>query len=315
MSETNPASIAFYIARASIISVGLVGNIVSFIVFSRSIFIKNSISTYCRALAFVDCFTLNQLITDIGLIFFNYYLPETNSFTCKTFYYISIAFSSMPSWFLVVFSLDKMLGMKKIPKFDFIKNRKFQYTLLFGIVLIQLVLYADIPVLLDVKISENNTQVCDIANMLLVSIIDEIYLLEASIIPFVIMTGSSAIMINLIIRSRKSIEHLGHSSKKRKRRDIKFAITSLTFNVLFVCLRVPLVVYYSLVYYGIDLGYYYYMSTILLFFVNSSISFFVHFLSNSVFRKQLFVILKLRNLKRELTQNNAITVHPMQSTT
>lgn len=51
--------------RITVISLELLGNIISFMVFSRKTFRNNSISTYFRALAVFDCLTIIQLIKDV----------------------------------------------------------------------------------------------------------------------------------------------------------------------------------------------------------------------------------------------------------
>ena len=56
------------------------------------------------------------------------------------------------------------------------------------------------------------------------------------------MIGSSLMTIKLLRDSRRHVNLTGVVGEKRKSRDNKYAITSFTFNVLFIVLRMPLVV-------------------------------------------------------------------------
>lgn len=136
-----------YISRAVVNLLGIIGNIISFIVFCRSVFRKNSISVYCCALAIFDCFTINQLYIDICLIF-DYYPPDNSEIICKIYFYISSAFSSIPPWILVTFSVDKMLSMRKTQKFEFMNKRSFQIGIIAVFAIANILLFSEIPVLL-----------------------------------------------------------------------------------------------------------------------------------------------------------------------
>lgn len=93
------------ICRVIIISLGLLGNIISFIIFSRKTFRKNSISTYCRALAVLDCIIIIELIHIVHYIINSTKLDFSNltDATCKIFYYLSAQYGSIPAWILVAF--------------------------------------------------------------------------------------------------------------------------------------------------------------------------------------------------------------------
>lgn len=320
----------FCVVRTVTITVGLIGNALSFIIFSQPVFRKNSISSYCRALAIFDCFTINQLISDISLLTSNNYLPGIFNSYCKVFYYFSIGFSSIPGWILVIFSFDKMLSMRRTNgKFEFLKRRKFQFSVIVLIVFTNLLIYSEIPILLNIiNVTDANgtiSEICDVKYIPFANLVSAMYLIEASIIPFGLMTFISVVIVRSIRKSRKSLEKTTRRDslimKERKSRDAKFAVTSLTLNVLFVGLQLPLVLYYLFEFYGIAVPRNVYFLTIQIFFVNSSISFFVHFTTNSLFRKQFMIVLGLQKHQGHLdhtnmnsTQNvNVITVRPKTS--
>ena len=320
---------AFYnfinISRGTVNLLGIIGNLISFIVFCRPAFRKNSISIYCCALAIFDCFTINQLIMDICLIIdTDFYPPDHSDIVCKIYFYISSSFSNIPAWILVAFSVDKMLSMRKSQRFDFVRTRSFQLGLIAVIAIANILIFSEILVLLERSlvpesgdISSNLTLACESTAMPYIKIVGALYLLIGSILPFAIMMYSSVSIVKLISRSRrKSIgDGMKAAVRRRKSRDFKFAVTSLTFNFLFIALKLPLCLHYVLSSLGVDVPYDFFLIASLLFFINSSISFLVHFVSNSIFRKELCLLLGINfAVPVEHGQSTmVITVRPLHS--
>lgn len=306
-----------YLIRVNVHILGILGNIASFVIFSRPVFKKNSINVYCRALAIFDCFTLNQLYTDMNLVLFNTFPPDYSEPFCKIFYYISIAGSSIPGWILVAFSVDKMLSMRKLQKFDFIKRRSFQFGMIAIVAVINLLLYLEIPILIKLKPDGHNSTQCTTSAMPHDDVIGAVYLIEASLVPFIIMVWCSVVIIRIIGSSRRKSIIGKQAVKKRRSRDFKFALTSLTFNVLFIVLKVPLVLYYIVYSTGHDLGEEIYQIATLMFFLNAAISFLVYMVSNSLFRKELYLLMHIQRFTRITEtiqmQTTVITVRPMPS--
>jgi hypothetical protein len=56
---------------------GVIGNIISFIVFSRKPFLKNPVSIYCRALAIFDMFIIYSGVLDFYVILYHAFISTT----------------------------------------------------------------------------------------------------------------------------------------------------------------------------------------------------------------------------------------------
>jgi hypothetical protein len=282
-----------YGTRAMINSLGLLGNLISFAVFSRLVFRKNSISVYCRSLAIFDCFTAMQLYADISLLFYDTYPPFYSTPICKAFYYVQTAGACIPPWILVAFSFDKMLSMRlSHNRFEIMTKRWFQILLIASIVLFHAAIYVEIPILIGITAHKSPTNLyCDTSSMPSMDIISIVYMIDGGFLPFVLMLTTSVIMIRTIVASRRRVL-LGANDQKRASRDFKFAFTSITFNILFIVLKMPLAMYYVLSGAGVKINPICYEVFTLLHFLNSSLSFVVHFASNSVFRKELFSMIK-----------------------
>ena len=74
MSSDESFIFALTIIEVAVIAIGIIGNVISIIVFSRKTFRNNSISTYCIALAILECLTLFEFINDIFYLRYNAYL-------------------------------------------------------------------------------------------------------------------------------------------------------------------------------------------------------------------------------------------------
>jgi hypothetical protein len=118
---------AIYTADSVVIGLGIAGNIMSFIIFSRKAFKNNSISTYFRAISVIESFTMFQFIVNMGILFANFDISGKSDVFCKLIYYTWPVYDSSAAWILMVFSIDKMLNMSKKP-IPIIKKKWFQWS-------------------------------------------------------------------------------------------------------------------------------------------------------------------------------------------
>ena len=283
--------IAMRISHISVISIGMLGNILSFIVFSRKTFRKNSISTYCRALAVFDCLSIIQLVSQIDR-----YLENKSDVNCKLFYYLSIEYTAIPPWILVAFSIDKMLNMKTSTP-NILKSKLFQWSVVAAIVIFHLLLYSEL--LISVKLEPvffltEEVQICNFQFLSYLNTFIYAELADTCIIPFVIMILSSIVTIRLLMRSRKSLERFGNRNNVRRRRDIKYSISSLVFNFLFLAFKTPFFVSYLLPETAFFNNYFYTQLAFLLFMINCSSNFFIHLTTNSIFRREICIIVRVK---------------------
>lgn len=290
------------LVRMSIILIGVIGNILTIIIFSRKVFQKNSIGMYCRALAIAENAMIVQLIWDICSNFWNIDFRVISSASCKFYYYTQSVFSPISAWILVAFSLDKMINVSSFHnKFKFIRKKKFQLGLITAIVIIHCIAYIEIPILIDIVQvpvgygSNDTSPACDLQYTTISNAVTLLSAIEAVLIPFLIMLLSSIVTIRSIVMSRKNLENNREGRlSERKSRDKKFAINSIVFNVLFLIFKTPL----ALVNYIPVENYFTYLYfvsiTALLYYANYSMNFFVHFSINSIFRKECLIILRIR---------------------
>ena len=285
--------------RSSVIFLGLFGNAITFIIYSRPAFEKNSISTYCRALAIFDCFTIVEFVYDGSIALFGFVLTNYTDLNCVMFYYIAIAFGAIPGWILIAFSIDKLLSMKNMGN-SIIKRRLFQYIVIISIVLVNLLLYIVIPIelrLVSLNYTNNTLMICDLTSLRLDTFVSGMYLIEGSILPFLIMFTTSIISIRLIRKSSKNLNKTQTGFRDtRNKRDARFAVTSIVFNFMFIILKLPIIVLAVLktLIPGLNSTDLLLEVTYLVYFLNFSIGLIVHLISNNLFRSEFCQVFRLK---------------------
>lgn len=299
---------------AIIITIGTIGNAISIIVFSRKTFRNNSISTYCIALAIFDSLALIEFITDIGYLAYGVNLADKSDAFCKISFYFSTILNAIQPCILVVFSIDKLFSMKT-RSIAILKKKWFQWSIVAGMVVFNVLLYLAMPILLKRREDLPGVYVCDVATIGFLNILMIVYLLESCMIPFIVMSVSSILTIRLLIKSRNSVERSGKLSKERRSRDAKYAISSVTFNVLFFIFKLPLVVYFSLAAFFTYSDAYFLKIATLLFFSNASIGFYVHIVTNSLFRKEFFSFFRFMkySLETSAATNSRSRINPLMN--
>ena len=303
MSSTATFTFTMNTISAITVGIGFIGHIITIIVFLRKPFRSNSISTYCISLAIVECLSLFRFAQNIGIIAFNISsLNDLSEETCKWFtYFLTILGSNQPC-IMVVFSIDKLSSMQT-SSIPILKKKWFQLSIVAGIVLFNAVTYIHFLILLKRREAAPGRFVCDLSYMNSFTIIMYQVLIETFILPSIVMIITSVLIIRQLYKSRNSIERVGNVSKDRRSRDAKYAITSVTLNIMFMIFKLPYLVFYTLnaylLYYNV---YFYNISAYLHYFYVSS-SFFVHLATNSLFRKELLLLLRLTKGNEPISPN------------
>ena len=284
---------AFSIITISVILLGLLGNILTVMVFSRPTFRKNSISIYCISLAIFDSHIIYDAVIYFITLLYNYLVITYSDAACIAISYITYGFNSIPTWILIAFSIDKLKSLKKLS--NGMKRPIIHYMIILSIVLFNLILYIEIPIylrLVTIDIFGVKLTLCDSTTLWFGEAINIISLIQGSVIPILILVGSSIYTIKLLRDSRRKVNLTEAAADKRRVRENKYAITSLTFNILFIVLKTPFFIVTTIGYSNFSVYVLYFMN--LLFALNFSISFLVHFALNSLFRRELSILFRLR---------------------
>jgi hypothetical protein len=329
--------------RVIIVGIRVFGNCLSFLVFCRKKFRKTTMAFYMRALAIIESYILFTLIDDTYYLIFKQQLNVNSLVYCKIFYGYAIAVSSsIQPWILMIMAVEKMLDIKiyqnsklkklkksmKAPMFKFIST-----TL---IILLSLLQFLYMPILITIKpiavsnrnILTNNTisdeLICNAANLPIAWYILGLvtYAIEGMTLPAIVLIGTSTIIVRTLYISRHHLESFMSFSQHRRVQDKKFAITSVTLNVFFLVLKLPLV-FAGLINYLPTIDMYIKNDLILevsisIFLTYSCLMFFINFITNSLFRRELMRMVKmlrsLGGIDSVVVQSPVITIKPIRRT-
>jgi len=217
---------------------------------------------------------------------------------CKFYQFCNFALDALGAWCLVYISVEKFINIAFHSKRFIFKRTKSQ--IIFLILLCFFTIIYNINVLFSVDIlvfSDNSSSsgFCfpiDNEQALILAYMD---LVKLIILPFSLMIIFSILLILSIFKSRNRV-NINNSIRERKRlfKDIRFSISLILMNLLFILLNLPLGIlsfftkdYLTFGELYVAFGYIYYLA--------SSINFYLIFLTNSLFRKEFLILFKIKS--------------------
>ena len=291
-----------------IVLIGLITNSISFMIFSRKRFQNTIFSTYYRCL--IICQTMN-LILPINKMFesnLNLFLSRISNFVCKLrFFYPNVNLGSS-AWLLVAISFDRYLSISYPTKFMFRKQNSFQLLLSLFIICSNLGFFTTkwFYYLKETRVNvtnkaNNQTYIADSFKCSSPGIwVQALDLVHLNLLPFLIMILFTSLTARHVFRSRKIINIISSSSSNKtsfQSNDRKFAIISISINILFLFLNLPQMVLFMINDYTnifINLKDLYTLLDSFVYFLlyfNLITTFFINFYVNSMFKNELIAFI------------------------
>ena len=300
-SQTKDLIIKIFICAYPVLFViGAIGNTFSFIIFSRKAFKKTFFSVYFRFLAFTDTFTLLYTINDLTTAFYSQDLQNSSYISCKLFYYLIFSVAPISGWLLVIVSLDRMLTIVAPKKYTFKKVKLNQIILCVCLFVFNFCFYIPKALFSDYEAFNSSDNSSDLVYECVDTdekrIVGWMDLFNSTLLPFFFMIVFTSVTISTIFKSRMRI-FANTNTARIKQKDIKFAITTVTLSVSFFLLNLPLCLYNlftnEIEFNDADSSLF---STISIFFFysNFAVVFYVNLITNSIFRKEFLVFVRLR---------------------
>ena len=204
---------------------------------------------------------------------------------------------------LVYISVEKLISIKFTRKRHFLRSHNTQLVYFISVTAFSCLFYLPVAFFYDIATytvsfdnnstnSTKNTTVTmcsfvDLSSQTIVSIMD---LVNRVLVPFFLMTTFTILLLQTIFKSRnRSLANYKTRQNKLFKRDIKFAISSIILNVIYLIFHLPLSIYVFFPDYFSDL---YYMFDIYLLYACYSINFYLIFVSNSLFRREFLAMFK-----------------------
>ena len=284
---------------------GMVMNVGVIVVFMRKR-LKNSLSRN-----FFCLLSLNQILS-LPTVFpfsINGYgiriLMLMNEYVCKSLTFLSFFFCAMCSWLLVLISLERLIfvNYKQIKVF---KQTWFQWSI-FGVIFAwNLIIYSFYSTFIDIGFQNESANSSNTHDNLYCNIIDPeaqfiwstIDLLNSLLVPFILMIICSIGISISIYRTKNSL--LGNSDTKEMKNlkmNMRFSVIIVSIDLAFLLFNLPYCIYgfCPLKNYN-NIGY----DLVAIFFsLQYLFNGFIFFFINIRFKKEIYVILKIKNKQKK----------------
>jgi len=277
--------------------IGIPGNFMIIYIYTRENFRKVPMFRY---------FIVSTLFETINLLL---YWPlisssiNSNSLFCKLSQYLSYLVSLNISWIGVLVSIDRYLSIKYPYKFKF--RSEFIYQMIFIISILIISILINIPIA-HYYSSYNNT--CDIKDEEISLKINIIDLLVSTVIPFIIMILSSALIGSYLIKNKMKFKDKTLDKEKQLIKilfsmDIFFFICYSPYSVYAILEAKNNIDDSSKSYYE---KLYLFVNFVLL--IYCSFGFFMHLICNIQFRKYFFTMVGVNKEtdRKEIQHENTV---------
>ena len=276
----------FYIYPKILIPFGTIFNSLNLILFSSKKLSKVSISFMIRLLA------INHILNLINFGFWSFdglnrqNLDSSTVLLCKIISINSYLFLASNSWILVFISFDRLI-MILYPK----KPKIFRYKYFY--VFTSLIIYAYnflfyIPTLIFfnlIELNDINKTFCIILDPKYEKMIILMDFFNSIILPFGLMFFLSVFIIISLKNSKNKILDVTNIALKKNHRHLKFSITILALNLVFLFLMSPYAIAYILKDENTKDFANFFMA------LYSTIDFFIYMATNSLMREEFLSIL------------------------
>ena len=281
-----------------VIIFGLYGNLAGLVVLTHGKIKKIGPTYIYRFLFIVDTLCLTQCL--VAYMKFAYSIDLSildGPISCKLLYFIGYSLDAISPYLLVYISVEKYIAITYPFKSSILRSRKNQFKFLAVMIIFNGLLYLEVPFYFDVinidlnvtVLSNRNRTVdtyfvCAFKNYTEQLVTSYIDLINRLCVPLILMTCFSILLINAIFKSRRRIVSNTSNENRQLKRDIRFAVTSFSMNLLFFALNLPIsVVFFVPGIIGINIVYF---SSFYFYFITYAINFYVMIATNSLFRKE-----------------------------
>jgi hypothetical protein len=298
----------FLILYMIIFILGLIGNVLAFLVFSRKKFKNTLFSIYFRVLNIADIYTILFALVDFLKYKVGFEIEKISIFFCKTTFYSLFAVAPISGHILVVIGIDRFIQTRCPNRFSNRNKKNVQLCICFFIILYNILYYTPMIIFHEYELiakndSNNSSQESYVCYLNDDGISYWMDFFNSTVFPFALMIIFTSITIKIIFDSRVKLAATRRTrnrtssiiqTNKIKVKDIKFAITCITLNVCFLILNFPVVTYSLLSVYisfNQDLDDFIYVITEFFFYVNAGLLFYINILLNSIFKNEFYKML------------------------
>ena len=239
--------------------------------------------------------------------------PRTVSFNlCILLNYFGYLWAPLSAWLIVYISVERYISISAyFHGFNKLKQKHIQTIYFFTIILFNCVYYSPIFFIFNLEITKNNETKCYFVSETRKIQFAYMDLVNSTLIPAMIMLLSTILIIKSIFESssrifkstNNNVNAVRNQSKRRMHKDIKFSVTSIFLNIIFITLNLP----YCIIFLDEDFTDSHsikYLVGSFLFYIVYCINFYLFLIVNSTFRAEFFKIFSFRKNNNNLNSNN-----------
>ena len=287
----------FKIFPAGILLFGFIGNTTGFIVLSSKNLKKLGTRNMYKYLLVSDTLYLSQLIILYMQFGYGgvYDLTITSSLFCKIFNFLNYSMATISPMLTIYISIERYIAATYPSKrFLFKKNRN-QLIYILIVILYLGAFYLVYPFYYDVILSGSGNDSylsCNFIDSSSHSVLSYLFLANSALMPFIIMIIFTTLLCYTIFKSRNRIQ-ANHSQEENKtfKRDLKFTITSIGLNLIFIALNLPVSLAILVPDYQQSIVF---VFSYFLFYLSYGVNFYILLVFNSIIRTEFINLFKFK---------------------
>ena len=271
--------------------IGLVGNVVGFLVMLRKNLAKIGPRIMYRFLLMMDIINLLSIIVVYLKSVFNIDLLIMSKYACKLYLYLSIWLGAIPPYILIYISIEKIVATKYPSRKYFLRKKETQI-IYFLIILSFNSVYSLITLfvsdIISIPIENNSTTtmlICYTNDFVFFMTFIWMDIVNRVILPTILMILSSIIFLNSIWNLNHRIAH-NFGTNHNLRKKINRIISLIILNISYIIFPLPISIvanFYTPNHIEFIASYYFKM-------IAYSINFYILLFTNSLFRKEFLSI-------------------------
>jgi hypothetical protein len=236
-----------FIAKFVILFFGLAGNIIGLIVFARkSIGKKIKTKSVYQALLLIDSVFLFSQVFQDSLDSLNIKLSHMSIIACKLRDYWHFSIGAISIWYLVFITIERYLQIR-FHHSKLLQQKNFQRLIIILVIVYNLVAYSPFAIFYNIITAYDTTlnetyAYCYEKNTYAEYVMFTFDTVNATVLPFVIITIFSCLLIYTVMSSRIRAMRMQSGSERNKlHKDIRISVSILAINssiLLFIPLQI-----------------------------------------------------------------------------
>lgn len=284
----------FMNVQVFISTIGFVGNILAFFVFSRKPLRKQSYSFYWKIMIISDCIVLLHSFRHWANFVLNINIDLFSNILCKINEYQPYVASSVSQWLLVLISIDRLVIILYPNRSRLMKKRYFQAILVAFIIAFSMLINIQLPFnyqLQSIGNGKNSSRIQLVCYLPDNFEVNSNYLVMINfILPNIVINNIlDVVLICFITSSRRTVRKRVQINFASVNRDIKFAISSIALNVASSLLKIPFAIgLYASNYFNMsqDQNKMLFIINVTILIIDNSDLFYINMIFNSIFYKE-----------------------------